>query len=475
MNVQDKILVGVAIALIMVAMVITFLPPPQPEEDNLEEVEALIRKAGEFGKGATDYYYSYEEDNDGYRIVYTLHAKGGEKMIEITNPLSVKKLYLLKNDTILCADFMRVSKCSSVLNNTDPLLHNYLLSLQRKFFDDENIEKEVEQMDYFLTYGFVILSPDIIAKTLNGRKCIEISYLIDYTNMTVDEANRFGISPSSPKQFDWRMCINNETGEVYSKYFNYSYLGREHEWGYKLLELEWNTNRQIVPPENITEGTYDVLLEESRWKNELQDCYSGSEEDKDRCIATIALQLKMKSICYLAGERRDRCLVSIVPLTLDETICTAVTDPGYRDDCYIEMAGGTKNNSYCSWITDPSKAEFCMNVSQPVNETAAIPNPAAVNCADKGYDYELREDNETGGVYGVCIYGGLECEEWALYRQECCLAGVDCASGNCTAQACVLAESEGNETDNTVDIEEFLQYIDEFGEENETTNETESP
>jgi putative hemolysin len=345
------------------------------------------------------------------------------------------------------------------------MLHDYLLYLQAKFFDDSLMESNLEQMDYFTEKGYVKFSPELTEKTVNGHRCTEVSYVTDLTNITAGESIRFGISLTSPKVFSWNMCIDNKTGIAYTKHFNYSYVGRQHSWDFELIDYEWYTTRQVIPPENITEGAYDVLLEESEWKNQLQGCYSGEEDEKDRCVALLALQLKMKSLCDLAGERRDRCLVSVVPLTLDESICSEITDAGYRDDCYIEMAGGTKNSSYCSYITNSSKIELCMNVSQ--KETAGIPNPAAVNCADKGYGYEIRTDNETGGQYGICSYEGFECEEWALYRQECCLTDGDCPEDtSCTGQVCVGAGD--NETNSTVDMQEFLEYLEDFGEDNET-------
>jgi putative hemolysin len=52
-----------------------------------------------------------------------------------------------------------------------------------------------------------------------------------------------------------------------------------------------------------------------------------------------------------------------------------------------------------------------------------IANPAAAYCEVQGYTYEIRTA-EDGGQYGVCIGPeGRECEEWALYRGECRLAG----------------------------------------------------
>lgn len=55
----------------------------------------------------------------------------------------------------------------------------------------------------------------------------------------------------------------------------------------------------------------------------------------------------------------------------------------------------------------------------PAATSANMPNPASVNCADKGGTLEIRKD-ASGGEYGMCVFSdGSECEEWAFMRGEC--------------------------------------------------------
>jgi putative hemolysin len=50
---------------------------------------------------------------------------------------------------------------------------------------------------------------------------------------------------------------------------------------------------------------------------------------------------------------------------------------------------------------------------------AGLPNPASVNCKQKGGKLELRQD-ASGGVSGICHFtDGSQCEEWAYFRSEC--------------------------------------------------------
>jgi putative hemolysin len=183
----------------------------------------------------------------------------------------------------------------------------------------------------------------------------------------------------------------------------------------------------------------------------------SSAEERERCIATKALDLTNTRLCELSGTRRDRCLVSIVALKLNESICTQIRDLSFKDDCYIEMAGGKKDAGYCANILDASKKEFCLLNASVKSNVTAIANPAAVNCRKEGYDYEIRKDNESN-EYGICMYNGKECDEWALYRKECCLKEGDCAPGyDCIANACIT-NSTYNQTRHDQIISEILAH-----------------
>jgi putative hemolysin len=77
------------------------------------------------------------------------------------------------------------------------------------------------------------------------------------------------------------------------------------------------------------------------------------------------------------------------------------------------------------------------NASLPSNTTipdsgknATIPNPAAVYCVNMNYSYTIK--NTSAGQAGYCSKAKSECDEWKLFRQECCLQDADCALKNCT-------------------------------------------
>lgn len=87
----------------------------------------------------------------------------------------------------------------------------------------------------------------------------------------------------------------------------------------------------------------------------------------------------------------------------------------YRGECCLK-------DEECS--CDEGTPDCVDNECTCIVEEAELPNPASVYCEDKGYTLEMRTDE--AGQYGVCIYNGEECEEWAYYRGECCLTDEDC-------------------------------------------------
>jgi len=62
---------------------------------------------------------------------------------------------------------------------------------------------------------------------------------------------------------------------------------------------------------------------------------------------------------------------------------------------------------------------------QQKEPAAQIPNPASQSCVNQGGELSI-EESGSGGQFGVCTFqDGKQCEEWALFRGECPVGGVD--------------------------------------------------
>ncbi len=353
------VLVGTAVYFIMSAEA-PAVEPDVNETDSaaLKLVEGLLFKGLEFGKGETEYVYSFTETSNDYQVSYVLTKKGNISMLDVENPLSSKEVYFLENDTLLCVNYTDYV-CSSVGKVAD--VENYLEALEVKFFDDSRIDKDMASMRLLLDKKYVTLDSEIV----KGSECDTLKYRLDFSGLTLQEAALFGISSDSPKIFDFEMCVNNETGHLHTKKFNYSWQGQEHSTETKLVSFT-QTAPDIVVPENVSTGAVAELRKEREQSIKLARCFTENEgEEREKCVSLLALGLKNEELCSLAGARKDRCLVSLVPLLEDEGLCTKITDAGYKDDCYIELAGAFKDESYCSNVMNASKSETCKSAATP--------------------------------------------------------------------------------------------------------------
>jgi putative hemolysin len=67
-----------------------------------------------------------------------------------------------------------------------------------------------------------------------------------------------------------------------------------------------------------------------------------------------------------------------------------------------------------------------------------LANPSSVNCVNKGGHIQM-EKAEGGGTYGVCVFkDNKQCEEWALFREECPLGGVEVGGLPKKVRHCVI-------------------------------------
>lgn len=74
-----------------------------------------------------------------------------------------------------------------------------------------------------------------------------------------------------------------------------------------------------------------------------------------------------------------------------------------------------------------------------------LPNPASVNCEEKGGTVVMQKRGD-GGEYGVCVFAdNRQCEEWAMYRGECPEGGID-TSAYVTAASLYCAITGGEYT-----------------------------
>ncbi len=372
------LLVTGLLVLIAVYIAVTSGTPQAPSQQNATEAAALLLKSSGFGKGLGDYTDSYSQVSDGYKVTYTLVQSGSDRLAEVQNPLSLIKMYMLSNDTILCITYpLNASEvCSSVQGNPD--MANYVAFMQSKFYNDTYILQATANVQYLMDKGYLTLDPSVTDSSAGSNPCRMINYTIDYSNLSLDEAAKFSIGSSSPKVFHLSSCVDNASGLPY--FSNLSYVDNQNVSHISTVSVVSFSKGAgpIVPPQNETGDAVGVLSAEKQQQINLATCFtSKTGPDREKCVSDLSLNLLRKDLCDLAGSRRDRCLVQLVPLTKDTTICTEISDPSFKDDCYVELAGAYKDSSWCAQIVDTSKLPECQDAAKPKNETNSSFNASA--------------------------------------------------------------------------------------------------
>ena len=388
---ESKLLfIVVAVAVIAIAGYLAFMssttntyvpPTPKPPVQAPMDAQALLLNTTAFGKDLGDYVYSF---NDSFGTNFTLTSSGPDKKAVIEEPISTQTVYFMSNDTIFCVGPESNATCQSVQDNAS--LTSYLDYVQGKFFNQTSIDGTVSTVGYLMQQGYLSVDPIIINETIGTIPCSLVSYVIDFRNMSATDAESFGLSSNSPMVMNLSNCIDPKTGLTYRSTLDYTDSNGT-SYGSTISVLYFKQGTVPISPPNGTYGNaIGIFSDELTAQATLSDCQSQytNKSQMDMCVAEQAVELERKDLCNLIPDRRDQCLVSLIPLTKDVSICPTINDPSFKDDCYIELAGAYKNNSYCVQVLNASKMPECQNASivVPVNVTinSTLPvNGSAVN------------------------------------------------------------------------------------------------
>lgn len=328
------------------------------------EAEKLYLKALKIGDNASDYKYVYREITNDYQTQTSLVKIGENKQVKMSNPVMDRTIYFTTADTFLCVDFRVQSNCSSVKNET--ILGPFLYLTQGLFFDSENIKKELENFELLKTKKAIKFEETITDKKIDENECKEVKFTIDYSDLTVSDLSKMGISQNDPKKYDGSFCVGND-GTVYEKTFKYNYLGVESQNQFKLLEANWNYEGEIKIPQNLSQPSkvIDLLYDATDLQKEISVCIVKTNT-KYSCLFTIALREGSIKICDLTGPKREFCYENIALQKDDLNICSLIGDNSVKDDCYIEFGAARKKTDSCNLILNGTKKDICIEVANKI-------------------------------------------------------------------------------------------------------------
>ncbi|MDO8554317.1 MAG: hypothetical protein Q7S22_05895 [Candidatus Micrarchaeota archaeon] len=384
-NKPNMKLIAIAAVLIMVVAAFLFLnsqnPLPNKEDPRLVIIKADFLKSLVSTNGVKKYNYEYTESINGYKTTTTLVNNGSEMYFKLATPLFLKETYFQDNQTIVCSQALFRAKGCVVAEN-DSTVTAHLGQLKGLFFNDAIALSSKASYDSLIQKGLVIFEPETTVKIVNNVSCNDITFIIDYSNLTLSDAAQYGISSSSPKIFHGSTCTSDE-GVVQERTFRYTFGGTGQTNVWTLVNAEFNKDQKINVPSNMSEGitAFSLLSFESELNGMMDNCYANQDADtRNKCISNNAIDLVYPPLCGLAGSRSDQCYLNLVSLGKDTSLCNSIGNLGTKDDCYIEIAGSTKTSAYCSSVANETKKTYCLNVSTSKDETPNVEtNNTAIN------------------------------------------------------------------------------------------------
>lgn len=344
----------VLIVILAVVAVVALLPAKK------RDAEMLFFKSLTVGNGSENYLYEYEEETvKGFVVKTTLIKQGPTRFAEITTPISKKTVYFLPDDTLMCVEIGEEKACDSFMNET--AVQKYLNSVSSLFIDDAKISNEIKIMKTLSEKGALTFSDEVIDAEVDGRACKEISFLLNYSVLSLTDLAALGIK-GTPFEIYGSYCVDPESGERYTKRYNYTYLGKAAGITFKLLNAEWNATKEISIPTVFDNNTLSLIYTENELEQEVLECLDKSDKSKmEHCIRTLALEKRFAPACELAGDMKEMCFMNVAIIERKTGLCEKTGT--LRDDCYIEIAAKELNSTYCDQISDLTKKQFCYNVS----------------------------------------------------------------------------------------------------------------
>ena len=393
------------------------------EEQGTNATELLF-KANDNYIGLSEYTYSYKEEYESnYWIEATLSKKGTLNYVYKRDAVTERSGYFDGNETIVCIKGRGQETCS-LINGTSRFAA-YADSLRKLIITDDSARATSESTRKLAAYGALVFDGEPTKKTVGGKNCTEIRYHLDYSGLTVAQLNELGMATDDPmvlrsSQYNFSMCINPETGDIYDKRMDFVNLG-EYNYIYSTTtEMDWDTGLDLQKPSALSSesdlyDTYSMATEEAQ---EYLACLPSNESE--RCIAEVAVTWRDPNLCSLTGSESDFCYINAGLGADDITVCGKVS-AGAKDTCYIEFANKREDLTVCQMIADSALKEQCLALN--FGGTGGCSSDA--DCVRAGCSSQLcvpvSQANET---VTTCEY----LPEYACFTQTTC----GCVEGRCS-------------------------------------------
>lgn len=430
---MDKNILYPAISIIIVLLVAAGIyiaagalggTTPHEEEEAGVNASALLFGATEKLLRVGDYTYTYTETQEtGYWVEVTISRKGSLSYVHKKDPISERSGYFEGNESIVCIKYMDEEKCIFV--NSTSRFASYANSLRNALFREDEMRALAEHQRKLMQYGGLVFEEEVVEKSVDGHPCTEIRYFVDYSGLTVAQLNEIGLSANDPlllrsRQYNFSMCIDPETYDMYEKRVEFIDLGRPAWMHTKVRNFSWGTGMDVQKPQELAgeEELHRLYSKITGVAEAYLSCLM--KNNTERCIAEVAVIWSNPMLCREAGSERDFCLINAGLGAEDPSVCDEV-GAGMKDACYIEFANALGDSSFCGRIANTTIREQCLalNTAGPQGECSVDSDCARAGCSSQ----LCVPASEAPGIATTCEY----LPEYACYAQTTC----GCVEGRC--------------------------------------------
>lgn len=385
---KSYVVYAIVVVLAIGALGAVFFGMQEPKEDKSVTASEFFFSSMDKMKDATEYALEFRENVSGIENKYVVvQAKSG-RFASVENIVDRREFYVLDGGQYACERFLNYSVCAAMRENgsAESFFNTKLLS---KFFGREQVKKDSEFLGMLEKFGAVEFA-DGQEAAVNGMKCRQMSYKLDYGKLSLNQLNQLGIAANSPLvtqfgDYEISLCIDEASGIAVRTVLSYKFAGERRSYVREYDSLKVGGVGELKAPiklENVAKFE-DVFAQASAELAVYSACGGLVESEAAKCYKGIALDRGDDGFCarISSSGEREKCYLMVGVQAAQPQTCEKAG--GLRDDCLFEIGAGGKDASVCAKIGNASLAQECVGIagngtaSRPV---APAPKPGKSEC-----------------------------------------------------------------------------------------------
>ena len=396
----------------------------------------------------------YTDTNDGASTVYEVAANQTDAWVKVGSDSGLIQGYFGADNSsyVVCLTFENKSECAKT--GTDPNLAGIATNLKSILPDNQGLAASAQVDRALIAAGAMKFSGTVENDSINGFDTQKVSYVLDFSNLTVQELRGLGISPSDPAASsvtDRSIWIDRQSGLLIKSVATYLSGGAAHSFERNVASIE--TSKAVVPekPEGlVSASTFSQFYQNAvNEYTQMSDCFVNNKSDVASCLKGVASENGDFRVCRLISDetQRGQCMLVVAQTTADAGPCL-LAGP-LADDCYIAVVGQTGNGDLCNNIQNSSLLQTCYKAKLAGDQAAAEKKAemeqiiAGENCvADSGCKVAGNQNQYCTPANNTKPLGNETSPEFA------CLQGVSCG---CVSGYCKFKENESANYSTCVD------------------------